>query len=171
MRRALLAVGIVVLVSLPLRVAGAQPEKEEDPWIGTTRAEVIDLLGKAHKAKSGRDGEKLTYKFFRIDPDAPVPLDMRLIPVPGLGVVAKAGERAADDSTGVAIGPTEFDKHGRATSGGVAVQETATASYSTKTGKFEQSGPRGSVVRGKVKLMLTLDGSGRVTAWSVSGKK
>lgn len=169
MRRA--AASVVVLLLLFVPATAGDQKKDEDPWIGKTRAEVVDLLGKAHKAKAGRDGEKLTYKFFRIDPDAPVPLDMRLIPVPGLGVVAKAGDPAVDDGTNVAIGPTEFDKHGRATSGGVAVQQSATATYNTSTGKFDQSGPRGSVVRGKVKLQLTFDRSGKVVDWSVSGKK
>jgi len=170
MRNAFLVTGMVLFAMLPAWAAEAK-QKEEDPWIGKTRAEVVEMLGKPQKVgRPGRDGERLTYKFFRIDPELPLPLDMRMILVPGLGMVAAAGTPATGNSADVAIGPTEFDKHGRGTTGGNTT-ESVSRTYELESGKLEHSGPQRSAVLGKVKLLLVLDRGGLVTSWSVSGKK
>lgn len=163
----ILVAGLVLFALVPARAAEAE-KVDEDPWIGKTRAEVVELLGKPQKAKrSGRDGEKLTYKFLRLNPSGQARLDVELISVPGVGIVAKPTKLGSGPDSGLAVRPTEYDEHGRPNSGGEEVSMT----FDKEKGKLVPSDSEASTGLGKVKLFLILDAEGRVTEWSVSGKK
>ncbi|NIM01690.1 MAG: hypothetical protein GTN89_12845 [Acidobacteria bacterium] len=169
MRQVVLTIGLALLVMLPAH--GAESEQtHDDPWVGKTRAEVLELLGKPNRAKRSGGGEKLTYKFLRLDPSAPAKLDVRMIAVPGIGVVAQATKI---DTGGVSthVGPTEVDEQGRPVHDGPGMTETHSMEYDPKTGRLERSDLQSSTAKGKVKLRLTLGADGRVTEWSVSGGK
>ncbi len=155
---------------LAATAASEQAPIQEDPWVGKSRAEVTELLGKPSKAKRAGGGEKLTYKFLRLDPWAPAKLDVRMISVPGIGVVAQATKI---DTGGVSthVGPTEVDEQGRPVHDGPGMTETHSMEYDPKTGRLERSDLQSSTAKGKVKLRLTLGANGRVTEWSVSGGK
>jgi len=168
MRIAFLVSEIVLLAMIPALGAEVQ-QAAEDPWLGKTRAEVVERLGKPDKAKrSGRDGEKLTYKFRRLDPSAAPRLDVRLLSVPGVGIVAKATKAGIGSNMSMSVVATETDEHGRPIGSGVAMTETASITYDPKTGKQVSSDLEASTKLGKVKLFLTLDAQGRVTEWSAS---
>jgi len=137
-----LVVGGLLLATPPAR--GAETEKaDEDPWVGKSRAEVVKTLGEPNKVKKpGRDGESLTYKFSRFDPDSPVPFAANVIAVPGVGIVAGPVKVQTADRTPVTIEPTTFDEQGRPEGGGISTpSQSAGTSYNPMTGKHERSGP------------------------------
>lgn len=165
---ALLATAALLLAALPLRAA-AQGPGGDDPWKGKTRDEVVQLLGEPDKvANAGRDGERLTYKLLQVDPADLIQPGLRLIPVPGVGLVGQASKTRSGTDT-LAIGPTEYDDKGRPTGGGIASSESVTMSYDPKTGKVERSGPDNPPPAGRLKLRFVLGADGRVVDWSVTG--
>lgn len=171
MRNAILTTAILLLAAIPVWAVDEESEKK-DPWVGKTRAEVVELLGEPQKVKkkNAKQGAQLTYKFLRIDPSAPGQLTTPLTMVPGVGIVAKP-QQGPEGSTALEIHGTSFDEQGRPTSvGGFAPVETSSATYEPKIGRIVRDGPDARLPSGKVKLRLVLDDEGRVVEWSVSGK-
>jgi hypothetical protein len=154
---------------------GAEPESiEPDPWVGKLRPEIVQLLGEPDKSKTDRDGvETLTYKFFRVDPDAPPGPAALLIYVPGVGLVARVDKKLTRDADPMQIDPTEFDQQGRRTSGGATPSRSASTSYDPESGEVTKTweGLDNPVVKGKATVKFFLDKDGRVAEWSASGKK
>jgi hypothetical protein len=170
-RTALLALGLLWIVTLPVRASDPKAA-DEDPWNGKTRDEVVQKLGEPQKVKkAGRDGETLTYKFFRANPADIGKSGLRLIPVPGVGLVGVRAPGVGIDST-LAIGPTDFDKEGRPMGGGLSSSESVAGTYHPETGEMEiDTTGVGATPAGKIKLVFVLDAHGQVREWSASGKK
>lgn len=171
MIRSYLAI-VTVFVFVPVQAADPVPA-EVDPWEGKPRSEIVQLLGEPAKSKNDRYGrETLTYKFFRIDPNARLGPEVMLLQVPGIGLVGRVDEAvAAGPST---FEPPTIDEQGRPSGGGVpAGTDSASSSYDPKTGEVTRSGlgTENPPVKGKVKVRFVLDAGGRVEEWSVSGKK
>jgi len=158
LKRVALLVVMVALATIPVR--GDEPGREGDPWKGKTRLEVIDQLGEPSKVKkAGRDGETLTYKFFRMNPTDIGRSGLRVMPVPGVGLVGVKAPGAGDD-TPMSIGPTEFDgETGRPAGGGISTSESVS-----------RADTQGNTPARKVKMVFVLDANGRVKDWSVAGK-
>jgi hypothetical protein len=155
--------------------SGGEPEATElDPWIGKSRAEIVHLLGEPDKAKTDRNGvETLTYKFVRVDPDAPPGPAARILHVPGVGLVARIDKAMTRSADPMQIEPTVLDEQGRQTSGGTTPGRSASTSYDPKTGKTTKDwdGLDNPVVKGKATVKFVLDAEERVVQWSAPGKK
>ena len=167
-----------MLLAVPLALAtlpvlGEDSETAaEDPWKGKQRSAIIELLGKPQKIKKfGRDGETLIYKVFRVNPADIGRSGLRIVPVPGVGLIGVKAPGSGDD-TPMNIGPTEIDgETGHPTGGGLTPTQTYTKSYDPGTGETETSGVVGNTPAGKIKLTFVLDERGRVKEWSSGGKK
>jgi hypothetical protein len=154
---------------------GGEPESTDpDPWTGKPRPEIVRLLGEPDKAKTDRDGvETLTYKFFRVDPDAPPGPAALLIHVPGVGLVSRVDKKLTRDADPMYVEPTVLDEQGRRTGGGATPSQSASTSYDPKSGETTKTwdGHDNPVVKGKATVKFVLDTDGRVVDWSASGKK
>lgn len=154
---------------------GSEAESTDpDPWKGKSRPEIVQLLGEPDKAKTDRDGiETLTYKFFRVDPDAPPGPAAILIHVPGVGLVARVDKKLTRDADPMYIDPTVLDEQGRRTSGGASPSQSASTSYDPKSGEMTRTwdGQEHPVVKGKATVKFVLDSDGRIVEWSAAGKK
>jgi len=155
-------------------LGGEAESTEPDPWTGKSRPEIVQLLGEPDKAKTDRDGvETLTYKFFRVDPDAPPGPAAVLIHVPGVGLVARVDKKLTRDADPMYIDPAEFDEQGRRTSGGASPSQSASTSYDPKSGEMTKTwdGHDNPVVKGKATVKFVVASDGRVIEWSASGKR
>jgi hypothetical protein len=169
LKRIALLVVMVALATVPVR--GEEPGREGDPWKGKTRDEVVEQLGEPNKnKKAGRDGETLTYKFFRMNPTDIGRSGLRVMPVPGVGLVGVKAPGAGDD-TPMSIGPTEFDgETGRPAGGGISTSESVSRTYDPETDKMVVTGDTpGNTPARKIKMVFVLDANGRVKDWSVAG--
>jgi len=169
---------IALVATAILVVSGAGGSETEsadpDPWTGKSRPEIVQLLGEPDKTKAARDGvETLTYKFYRVDPDAPPGPAALLIHVPGVGLVARVNKDMTRDAAPMYIDPTVLDEQGRRTSGGASPSQSASTSYDPKSGEMTKTwdGLDNPVVKGKATVKFVLDTDGRVIEWSASGKK
>lgn len=165
-------------VAAILAVAGAwgggSEATEVDPWTGKTRAEIVHLLGEPDKAKTDGSGvETLTYKFFRVDPDAPPGPAAQILHVPGVGLVARIDKSLTRSADPMWIEPTVLDEQGRQTSGGTTPTRSDSASYDPKSGVTSKSweGSDNPVVKGKATVKFVLDTDDRIVKWSAPGKK
>jgi len=154
---------------------GAESETAApDPWTGKARAEIVQLLGEPDKAKTDGDGvETLTYKFFRVDSNAPTAPAAQLIHVPGVGLVARVDKALTRGADPMQIEPTVLDEQGRQTSGGTSPTRSASASYAPDSRETTRSwdGPDNPVVKGKATVKFVLDTDGHVAKWTAPGRK
>ena len=99
---------------------------------------------------------------------------LRLVPVPGVGIVGIKGQESGAD-TNVRISGTEIDEEtGRPTGGGgIGQVESMSRTYDKDSGGWKDEGTLQPHAKtgGKVKLQFVLDGSGRVKEWSTDAKK
>ncbi|MDH3627189.1 MAG: hypothetical protein OES25_05975 [Acidobacteriota bacterium] len=100
----------IVLILLSPGLAADEPTAEENPWVGKSRAEVVELLGEPQSVKRG--GERLTYKFVRVDPLTAGQVEMPLIAVPGIGIGAQPDRNALRFGSVTPIPDMAYDKHG-----------------------------------------------------------
>ena len=165
----LTAVLAVILVLTTLPAPGADPRSgDEDPWKGKTRDDVVQKLGEPQKVKrAGRDGETLTYKFFRVNPADVGMSGLRVMPVPGVGLVGVEVPGVGDDTVWNTA-PTETDEKGRPSGGGSLSSRTSRTYDPEKGGTSDTVG---NTPAGKIKLRFVLDAHGRVKDWSVKGKR
>jgi hypothetical protein len=170
-RRGLL-VACIALICAPCAWA-AEPDPSADPWKGKSRSEVLTLLGDPTKAKKSENGEELLiYRFVRLDENAVAPVGMAVLNVPGIGVVGRRLGADTREQPEVGIEPTELDKRGHRTGGGVTEQEESHTITWDKEGKHvEPAWEERPATRGKVTLKLWLNRDGEVASWSVSPKK
>ena len=147
-------------------------DSPEDPWSGKTRADAVALLGEPNKTKTiGDDETILIYKLVRLEDGAIPPAGMRVLNVPGLGVVAQVLPDALDYGGKVTINPTEMDDKGHVTAGGAATEETLSMSWDTEDKELTRSWQDKPAVRGKATLKLHVNAKGEILDWSVSPKK
>jgi hypothetical protein len=168
-RRLLIACAVVVCLSGE-RVAAAEPP--EDPWKGKTRSDVITLLGDPTKTKKTDDrGSVLIYKLLRLQEEAIPPPGLTVLDVPGIGVVGQMQTTRTMTGTDVDILPTEVDKQGRGTGGGVTEEENVSISWDKDGKKVERSWEERPAIRGKLTLKFNIAPGGEIESWSVSPKK
>ena len=152
-------------------VQAAKSKSAQDPWSGKTSTDVVMLLGEPTKTRKTDDGSVLIYKLLRLEPDAVAPATMIVLDVPGIGVVARMLKDDSMRGVEISIEPTEVDKRGRGTGGGVTEQETASVTWNTDSRKIEHSWEERPAIRGKLTLKFELDPHGTIESWSVSPKK
>jgi hypothetical protein len=170
MRRKLwLMMGAVVCLA---GVCAAEPAKNEDPWAGKTKSDVVALLGDPTKTKQiAEGGEELTYKFKRLEEGAVPPVGMTVLNVPGIGVVAQVPKTVSRGEGDTTITPTRVDKKGRPVEGGVTTEESTNISWGTDGKKVERSWEERPAIRGKVTLKFNVTAAGEIASWSVKPKK
>jgi hypothetical protein len=170
-RRHHLLVTICAILACLSAARAADPAPAEDPWSGKTKTDVTNLLGEPTKAKKSADGSLLTYKLLRLEQDAIPSSSMIVLDVPGIGVVARMLSDYSSGGSDVTIEPTELDRQGRGTGGGVGEQESASISWNTESKTTERSWEERPAIRGKLTLKFRIDPSGAIESWSVSPKK
>ena len=166
---------VLVLCLAALPGAPSEPEPAGDPWNGKPRAEIVELLGEPKKVKmAGRDGETLTYKVYRGEAAALIRSGMRVIPVPGVGVVGIKPPDSASDlfATGIPVTDRASGPYQPGISDRSLPVETVTRSYDAESGEWTTTGgEKGATsTKGKIKLRFVLDAEGRVKEWSAGRK-
>ncbi len=165
---------IVPLLFLMAAAAGARAAgaAEPDPWRGKSRAEIVTLLGEPHKTTRGAAGaETLTYRLVRLDESAIAPQGMSVLNLPGIGIVGRMHDIDPRDGREVSMGPTELDKRGRGTGGGIEEEQSFDVTWNSDKGQLERSWDERSAIRGRLKLVFELGPAGAIERWSVSPKK
>lgn len=173
MHRTLLASVALLGGFLPSLAGEAAAEhKEGDFFTGKERREIVVLLGEPAKTKSVKSGEILSYKLVRLDDHTAPTAGMRVLDLPGIGVVGKierAGGSPADDA--MVVDPSLVDSKGRPAGGGLTGVQSAEASWDTKTREMkrppEPQRPEAPPKGGRIKLEIRLDAGGRVQDWSI----
>lgn len=164
-------VACVILGCLPLTAAAAE-KKDDDPWKGKSRSEVIALLGEPAKTKDARQGgEKLVYKFVRLEEGAIPPPGVAVLEVPGIGVVGRLPQAGAMQGGEMEVEPTETDRRGRKRGGGLTREESVSVTWEDGKKRVERTGDDRPAIRGKVTLKLVVGPDGKVESWFVSPRK
>jgi hypothetical protein len=174
----LIALAATAILAAAGAVAAEPETTDPDAWTGKSRPEIVQLLGEPDKTKTDREGvETLTYKFYRVDPDAPPGPAALLIHVPGVGLVARVDKDLTRDADPMQINPTVLDEQGRRVSGGASPSRSASSTWDKqhKIGGGETTqpweGPDNPAIKGKATVKFVLDTDGRVVEWSAPGKK
>jgi hypothetical protein len=153
-------------LALLLGMLGAPPS---DDLVGTSREEIVALLGRPTKAEFSKSGEKLLYRLVRPEGDIRSDPDLLLVELPGIGLVGRRlSELAGPEGRQTTLEPTTVDEQGRSVSGGMTDQESRSITWSKEEGKVvtpDQAGEAPALRR--VKLTLWLDSNGRVASWSL----
>jgi hypothetical protein len=156
-----------------IAVTGALAGQDEDPWLGKHVDEVTTVLGLPDKVKQAGEVRTLIYKLMLPGESPPLDPRIRLLQLPGVGLVAQFVREQTGTSEEVEYEPTAVDEDGRLVPGGYNTNSSASMSYNTKTKTVERNweeGPDPGKVK-KIKLEVEVDGEGRVRDWSVSPKK
>jgi hypothetical protein len=170
MHRSWLIACVILACTLTGQATTAEPAP--DPWHGKTRSDVLTLLGEATKTKESADGRSvLIYKLLRLHEGAVAPTGMTILDVPGIGIVGQMQQPGALKGGEVDILPTETDKQGRGTGGGLTEEEKLTISWDPDTKKTERSWDDRPAIRGKLTLQFRLTPTGEIESWAVSPKK
>ena len=157
-----------------LLLSGAATAGEaEDPWHGKHVDEVTAVLGQPDKIKESGDVRTLIYKLMLPGGSPPLDPRIRLLQLPGVGLVAQFVRQEATGNAGMEYEPTHVEEDGRVVAGGYETQSSASLSYDPKSGELERNweeGPDPGKVK-KITLKVVLDEQDRVRDWSVSPKK
>jgi hypothetical protein len=162
-------IGIVLVVLITTGIPAG--EERPDPWIGKTRADVVDRLGEPTKIKSGKGGSRtLVFRFHRPRADtAPGPRAIT-VEVPGVGTLVRILPRDLEE---VVLEPTMIGKDRALEPGGHRVRHGGSTTYDPKTGEVRRDGSAGDdlAVGRKVRLTFEIGADDRVESWSVSPKR
>lgn len=159
---------LILAATVALAAFAAEPP---DPWVGKSRAEVVERLGEPTKEKSARDGTlALVYRLHRLREGAvPGPRTI-VVEVPGVGTLVRVLPRDMEEAV---LEPTAIDGDRALKPGGIAEQRGGSTTYDAKTGEIRRDWDPddSSEVGRKVKLTFELGADGRVEAWSVAPKR
>jgi len=167
---------LITLLATGGLAAGDTAPGPEDPWIGKPSDEIVSVLGAPEKTKKIRgNGRIWTYKLLLLDETSVLDPSLRVVDVPGVGVVGRFDDRPRGVAVETTVEPTTFDKEGRPIGGGPSRTVSNSASWNPDTGELKRSydpdEPEIATRAGKITVKFTIDDDGHVTEWSVSPKK
>lgn len=162
----------ILLLALCVSGVGYTGETQ-DPWLGKSVDEVTAVLGLPDKVKQSGVVRTLTYKLMLPGNTPPLDPRIRLLQLPGVGLVAQFLRQDVKGAEKSEYEPTHVDEAGGVVAGGFKPETSASISYSPESGEFErdwEEGPDPGKVK-KITLKVVVDDQGRVSDWSVSPKK
>ena len=145
----------------------------QDPWRGKPVDDVTAVLGLPDKIKESGGSRTLIYKLMLPGENPPLDSRIRLLQLPGVGLVAQFIHEDIKGNEEAEFEPTHVGQDGGVVAGGYETNSSANISFDPKSGEIErdwEEGPDPGKVK-KITLKVVVDEQGRVSDWSVSPKK
>ena len=110
----------------------------QDPWRGKHVDEVTAILGPPNKVKESAGVRTLSYKLMLPGDTPPLDPQIRLLQLPGVGLVAQFIHQDTKGADAAEFEPTHVSEDGRVVAGGYNTESSANVSFDPKTGKVER---------------------------------